>query len=69
MNAGSKGPGKGTIRWAGRGAPSDTTYKRRFAACARVTGHIKVFVREGLVKIAAVPQMENSSYVTEKHKD
>jgi len=29
VNAGSKGPGKGTIMWAGQGAPSDTGYKRR----------------------------------------
>lgn len=29
VNAGSKGPGKGAIMWAGQGVPSDTGYKRR----------------------------------------
>lgn len=29
VNAGSKGPGKSAIMWAGQGVPSDTGYKRR----------------------------------------
>lgn len=44
VNAGSKGPGKGAIKWAGQGVPTDNRIQKevkiRFTACACVSGRM-----------------------------